>query len=183
MAHFAQLNENNEVINVVRVSDHVLLDENGDESEQLGIDYLKSITPGNYKWVQTSYNNSIRVRYASIGGIYHEGLDAFLFKKLYPSWVLNEQEYEWTAPVPKPEDMEGYRLEWNENTLSWDYIELPAPMPTEPAPEGFHYVYNQETNTWDIAENAPMPTEPAPEGFEYIYNESTDTWDTVEITP
>jgi hypothetical protein len=129
MAHFAQLDENNTVINVVKVADHVIVDENGNESEELGVLYLKSTIPGNYKWVQTSYNNNIRFRYAPIGGFYHEELDAFFYPKPFHSWTINEEEYGWSPPVPRPAEQEGFRLEWNEETLSWDYIELPTPPP------------------------------------------------------
>jgi hypothetical protein len=181
MAHFAQLNEDNIVINVVKVIDDIITDENGVESEQLGINYLKSIIPGSFKWVKTSYNDNIRVRYAQIGGHYNEKLDAFFFPKPYPSWIINETEYGWDPPVPKPEDKEGYLLQWNEEDIEWEFIKLPTPRPLEPAPEGFHYVYDSSNDVWDTVENAPMPSEPAPEGFHYVYDSSNDVWDTVEI--
>lgn len=129
MAHFAQLDENNNVINVVKVLDEVILDENGNENEQIGINYLKTVVPGNYKWVQTSYNNKIRFRYAPIGGFYHEALNVFFYPKPFPSWVMNEIEYSWEAPVPKPEDRNGFYLSWNEDILNWEYNEIPIVIP------------------------------------------------------
>lgn len=138
MAHFAQLDENNVVINVVKVADHVLLDENGNENEELGINYLKGIM-GGYKWVQTSYNNRIRKTYASIGGTYNEQHDVFLFKKMYDSWVFDENELDWVSPVPKPDSIPGYILKWDEENIQWKYEEYveeipPAPIP-DPTPE------------------------------------------------
>lgn len=182
MAHFAQLDQNNVVINVIKVADELLLDENGIESEEKGIEYLKSVIPGGANWVQTSYNDRIRFRYATIGGVYDKESDAFYFEKPYPSWTINREEFGWDPPTPKPEDNEGYKLKWNEDDLKWDYIKLPTPMPSEPAPEGFRYVYDSETDTWDTVENAPMPTEPAPEGFYYIYDSYLDTWNLINPT-
>jgi hypothetical protein len=181
MAHFAQLDENNVVMNVIRVADHVILDENGNESEEIGINYLKSIISGNYKWVQTSYNDNIRYRYAHIGGIYDEESDAFYFKKPYPSWTINRDEFGWDPPSPKPEEQEGYVIQWNEDNVSWEYIKLPEPMPTDPPQEGYHYVYDEENDVWNEVENAPMPTEPAPEGQQYVYDPITDTWNLEDI--
>jgi hypothetical protein len=134
MAHFAQLDENNVVINVVKVADYIIMNENGEESEELGISYLNSIVSENCRWVQTSYNDRIRIRYAPIGGFYRDELDAFFYKKPYPSWTINEEEYGWDPPVPKPQEQDGFRLEWNEDTLNWEYTELPSepiPLPIE----------------------------------------------------
>lgn len=134
MAHFAQLDENNNVINVIKVLDSVILDEHGNESEEVGINYLKTVVSGNYKWVQTSYNNKIRFRYAPIGGFYHERLDAFFYAKPFPSWIMNETECTWESPVPRPADRDGYFLSWNESNLSWEYVEVELP-PIEPIEE------------------------------------------------
>lgn len=130
MAHFAQLDKNNVVINVVKVADHMVVDENGTENEQVGINYLKGIL-GGHKWIQTSYNNNIRHRYAAIGGTYHEELDAFTPRKPFNSWILDETTIDWICPVPKPEGREGFRLEWDDANVQWIYVELPPP----PEPE------------------------------------------------
>lgn len=123
MAHFAQLNENNEVINVIVVGNNDCLDENGQESEQKGIEFCKSILGPNTKWVQTSYNNNIRVRYAGIGMTYDETLDAFIPPKPYNSWVLNNTTASWEAPVPMPTDApEGSYYQWNEDNVNWELI-------------------------------------------------------------
>ena len=123
MAHFAQLNENNEVINVIVVGNDDCLDENGQESEQKGIEFCKSILGPNTKWVQTSYNNNIRVRYAGIGMTYDKTLDAFIPPKPYNSWVLNNTTASWEAPVPMPSDApEGSYYQWNEDNVNWELI-------------------------------------------------------------
>jgi hypothetical protein len=116
MAHFAQLDENNVVTQVIVVDNNELLDENGQESEAKGIAFCQSLLGGN--WVQTSYNANFRKNYAGIGSIYNSELDAFISPKPYASWVLDEEACVWNPPTPMPSD--GSLYTWNEETLSWD---------------------------------------------------------------
>jgi len=88
MAHFAQLDENNKVIQVIVVSDKELLDEDGNEVEEKGIEFCKKLFGENTRWLQTSYNTykgkhkfggkPLRQNYAGIGYKYDEILDAFI---------------------------------------------------------------------------------------------------------
>lgn len=117
MAHFAQL-ENNVVKQVIVVSNQDILDENGQESEQKGIDFCSNLLGGT--WKQTSYNAKIRKNYAGIGYTYDEGRDAFIPPKPFNSWLLDEDTCQWKAPVDYPTD--GKRYTWNEETLAWDVI-------------------------------------------------------------
>jgi hypothetical protein len=121
MAYFAQLDENNIVINVIRVSDSDCLNTDGFEDESLGIDFCKSLVGQDTIWKQTSYNKKIRKHYAGIGYSYDEVLDAFIPPQIYPSWTLNEDSCLWEAPVPYPIDNKIY--EWNEEEQSWDEVE------------------------------------------------------------
>jgi len=116
MAHFAKLNEENIVTQVIVVDNKDILDENGQESEQKGIEFCVNLLGGT--WIQTSYNASFRKNYAGIGYSYNQYLDAFIPPKPYNSWTLNETTYEWNAPTPYPTD--GANYVWNETTLSWD---------------------------------------------------------------
>ena len=75
MAHFAKLNDENIVEQVIVVSNEVLLDDNGIESEQKGVDFCVNLLGGN--WIQTSYNNNFRGTYAKIGMKYDEAKDEF----------------------------------------------------------------------------------------------------------
>lgn len=77
MAHFAQLDENNIVTGVLVVNNEKIVDENGNESEQKGIDFLKSLLGQDTRWVQTSYNGNFRSKYAAIGDKYDETNDIF----------------------------------------------------------------------------------------------------------
>jgi hypothetical protein len=131
MAHFAQLDENNVVTQVIVVSNNELLDANGVEREELGIGFCQRLFGGN--WKQTSYNNNSRKRYAGIGYTYNAELDAFVPPKPYASWVLDNDEANWKAPVAQPSDMgmgEGQKMyTWNEEITSWDEVVRPDSPP------------------------------------------------------
>jgi|TARA_R110002074_G_scaffold209_4_gene865 hypothetical protein len=120
MASFAKIGLNNKVIEVLSVHNNELLDSNGVEQENIGIDFLTKLT-GWAIWKQTSYNNNIRKNHAGIGYTYDEDRDAFIPIKPYNSWVLNETTCLWEAPVVKPED--GQKYNWNEETTSWDLVD------------------------------------------------------------
>ena len=117
MAHFAKL-ENNIVTQVIVVSNQDILDENGQESEQKGIDFCSNLLGGT--WIQTSYNGKIRKNYAGVGYTYDEGRDAFIAPKPFASWVLVEDTCQWKAPVDMPTDDKKYS--WDEPTTSWKEI-------------------------------------------------------------
>lgn len=114
MAHFAQLNENNVVINVIVVNNEDILDDAGQESEEVGVQFCENLLGG--KWIQTSYNGNFRKRYASIDGSYDYVNDVFIAPKTFDSWVLND-DFEWVAPVPYPED--GVDYAWDEDNMQW----------------------------------------------------------------
>jgi hypothetical protein len=84
MAHFAQLDENNIVTNVIVVHNNELLDDLGYESEKKGIDFC--VTHFGGRWVQTSYNSNFRGVYAGIGYRYDETLDEFVAPIVETEW-------------------------------------------------------------------------------------------------
>lgn len=118
MAHFAKLNDNNEVEQVIVVANNELLDESGNESEQKGIDFCTNLFGG--RWIQTSYNNNFRKNYAGIGYIYDPIADAFHAPQPFPSWILNQESFKWEAPTPYPTD--GRLYKWIEDDLNWQVI-------------------------------------------------------------
>jgi hypothetical protein len=120
MAHFAQLDTNNIVINVIVVHNNELLDQNGNEVEQKGIDFCKSLFGQDTEWVQTSYNGNFRKNYAGIDYQYDQTRNAFIAPKLYNSWILNEDTCLWEAPIPYPTDGKFYS--WDELTKNWFLI-------------------------------------------------------------
>lgn len=113
MAHFAELFPENEVLRVLVLDNEILLDEGGIEHEGRGIDYLIWLLGGT--WIQTSYNASIRGRYAAPGMLYHSDLDLFVEPQPYASWTLDAAG-EWQPLAPRP-DGEGWH--WIEAELAW----------------------------------------------------------------
>lgn len=77
MAHFAQIDENNVVLRVVAVNNADILDDDGNEVEQKGIDICNAIC-GQGTWLQCSYNGNIRGVYPGIGYTYDPAQDIFL---------------------------------------------------------------------------------------------------------
>ena len=116
MSHFAQIDTNNNVVNVI-------------VAEQGFIDSGAVGEPST--WIQTSYNTKagvhalggtpLRKNYAAIGFTYDKDLDAFIPPKTFASWVLNEETCLWEAPLPYPQD--GNKYDWNEESQSWDQVE------------------------------------------------------------
>ena len=120
MASFAKIGLNNKVIEVQSLVNEVLHDSNGVEQENIGIDFLTKLT-GWSIWVQTSYNNNFRKNFAGIGFTYDEDRDAFIPKKPFNSWILNETTCLWEAPIAYPDD--GERYTWNETNQTWDLVD------------------------------------------------------------
>jgi len=116
MAHFAELDENNIVLRVIVISNDEIINDDGLESEALGIERCVEITGGG-RWVQTSYNNNFRIRYAGIGMKYFEEYDGFGYPEApYPSWSFNTTTLMWDPPKPHPG---GMFWEWDEESFDW----------------------------------------------------------------
>lgn len=117
MAHFAKIDENNKVVEVLVV----------DESqEHRGQEFLSVDCGLGGTWIQTSYNNNFRKQFAGIGFTYDSVNDVFIKPQPYQSWIL-DFNFNWNSPVQRPENNKPY--EWNEETLSWDEI---LPVVQEP---------------------------------------------------
>lgn len=137
MAHFALLDGNNIVMNVVVVNNNDIIDNNGNESEEMGIKLLQSLHPGT-RWVQTSYNSNIRGSYAGIGDYYNEEYDVFCAPKPFPSWTFDPEMCKWNPPVECDIIIdEGVIVEWNESELKWDKTVVPKPEWPEEMLNGF----------------------------------------------
>ena len=137
MAAFAKIGLNGKVIEIQSVVNEVLHDSNGVEREDIGVDFLTKLT-GWAIWKQTSYNTHggvhssggtpLRKNHAGIGYTYDEDRDAFIPKKPFASWILNETTCQWEAPVAMPTltqeqiDNNNY-YKWNEQNQSWTLTE------------------------------------------------------------
>ena len=122
MAHFAQLDSNNVVIQVIVVDNKDTADAYGVEKEHIGAAFCERVLGGN--WKQTSYNGNKRKNYAGIGYTYREDIDAFAAPQPYPSWTL-DADAKWQPPVAMPTDgtIES-PYTWDEATTSW--VAIPA---------------------------------------------------------
>lgn len=120
MAHFARINEDNIVQEVLVVHNDVITTADG-ESEQLGIDFLVGLL-GDARWVQTSYNGKFRRRFAGKTFKYDEVNDVFIEPQPYPSWTL-DANFDWKAPKPQPE---GDDWQWDEELGDWVNVEANA---------------------------------------------------------
>ena len=130
MAHFAKIDDNGIVLTVVVIADSDTADSDGNEVEAIGVAFCKSLFGADTNWVQTSYNDNLRCRYAGKGMKYDSDNDVFYKLSDYPSWVLNTSTWEWEPPIDKPDDagpLGGSRdfpaqhvdYTWDEDTISW----------------------------------------------------------------
>jgi len=119
MAHYAFLNDNNVVTEVITGIDETEL-----------IDGLKP-----EKWyqefrgqkcVRTSYNGNIRANFAAMGYKYDEDFDVFIPPQQYASWKLNYTTFLWEPPIPKPDLIEGFIWKWSEPNKEWIKIARPT---------------------------------------------------------
>lgn len=108
MAHFAEIDSNNVVLRVLVIAD---------EHEHRGQEFLANDCNLGGTWIQTSYNNNTRKKFASTGDFYNAQIDAFIPPQVYPSWTFDNTDWDWKAPAPYPTDGKAHK--WDESTLSW----------------------------------------------------------------
>lgn len=163
MSHWAQIDENNIVINVL-VGNNSYIDE--------GYQWLIDNIGG--RWIQTSINTyagvhiqggtPLRKNYAGIGFMYNEELDAFIPPKPenYPSFIINEQTGLWEPPIEKPSD--GNVYSWNETTISWQIVPIPFP-------------------SWIVVNGYWSPPVPFPnDGKMYSWDEDNCCWQEIQVS-
>jgi hypothetical protein len=124
MSHFAKV-LNGKVVQVI-------------VAEQEFFNTFVDTSPGN--WIQTSYNTrggihygqdgqpdgrvALRANFAGIGFTYDSTNDVFYDVQPYPSWTLNQSNWQWTAPTPMPTGNEMYA--WDESTKTWNVVTMPT---------------------------------------------------------
>jgi len=107
MAHFAQLDSNNVVTQVIVVSNDDTSDSNGTETESIGVAFCQKLLGADTNWKQTSYNGNMRGNYAGIGYTYMENVatlgvgstDVFISQQPYASWTISTTEAQWVSPL------------------------------------------------------------------------------------
>jgi hypothetical protein len=157
MAHFAKLNNDNEVIAISVVSDNDTSDSAGIEVESIGQQFLETIHGWDKDlWKQTSYNTyqgehklggtPFRGNYAQKGMVYDATNNIFIEPQPYPSWTLNVSAAKWDPPVAKPFLQEGvyYTIEWNESNSRWEGY----PAGEIVTPETQKYYWDSDNSSW-----------------------------------
>ena len=136
MAHFAQLDENNIVTQVIVVGNDDCSDSNGTESESIGVAFCQKLMGADTNWKQTSYNKNMRGNYAGIGYTYMENVatlgvgstDIFITPQPHASWTVGVATASWYPPAnpgsqPTLTDEEreaGKYYVWNESNYQSD---------------------------------------------------------------
>ena len=120
MAYFAQLDENNVVLQVISINNSVVgePEKSFPDTEPLGQSFIKNVLQLEGEWKQTSYNNNFRKQYAGVGYQFDTDADVFIAPQPYPSWSLDDN-HDWEAPVPMPE--EGLWV-WDEDAGQWQEV-------------------------------------------------------------
>jgi hypothetical protein len=151
MAHFAKIGMNGKVIQVLTLNNSDMLNADGVEDETVGQQYLQRHNnwPAQM-WIQTSYNTkgtkyynedgtegdqskALRGNFAGIGMTWDEDNQIFIYKKPYPSWVLDTTNAEWKSPIGDAPDLtDAQTAENTAGTHSWSYV------------------WNEENQSWDL---------------------------------
>ena len=134
MAHFAQLDSNNVVTQVIVVSNDDASDSNGVETESIGVAFCQKLLGADTNWKQTSYNGNLRGNYAGIGYTYMENVatlgvgstDIFIAQQPHASWTVGVNTATWYSPLgdaPALTDDQiaaGSYYEWDESAYQAD---------------------------------------------------------------
>ena len=160
MAHFAELDENNKVLNVLVVSNKVAVEDGSVQAENWCNAHLPKTKEGT-TWKQTSYNAKFRRRFAGKGCTYDPSRDIFILPKPHDSWVEDlTNKGDWKAPVEwtRGFDDSGYpvddtqpemAVEWIEAEQNFEGIEYDLDSSTK---TGREFWWNSSTNQWDLKE-------------------------------
>jgi hypothetical protein len=131
MAHYALLDKNNVVVQVITGVDENVIQTDVDGTQVGGSSQAWEAFYASRPWFEgltckrTSYNGNIRANYAGVGFKYDPDFDVFIAPQPFLSWKLNYTTYKWEAPVAKPDDIEGYKWVWSEINKEWIQIQLP----------------------------------------------------------
>lgn len=124
MAHYALINSDNIVVQVITGIDENIIQTDTDGTVVGGSSEAWENFYSSLPWFaglyckRTSYNNNIRKQYAGIGFTYDTNVDIFIAPQPYPSWSL-DNNFDWQPPTPMP--TEGVWI-WNEDSLSWTEV-------------------------------------------------------------
>jgi hypothetical protein len=132
MAHYALIDSNNIVVQVITGVDENIIQTDSDGNEIGGTTQTWEQFYASLPWFKgltckrTSYNGNIRKNFATIGGTYDEAFDAFIPPQPFPSWKLDYTTYKWVPPVARPEDTGEYSWRWSEYNKEWIQLAIPT---------------------------------------------------------
>ena len=132
MAHYALINKDNTVVQVITGVDENIIQTDTDGTIVGGTTqaweqfYASQPQFAGLICKRTSYNGNIRANYAGVGYKYDPNFDVFIAPQPYPSWKLDYTTYQWEAPIAKPDEVEGYVWRWSEINKEW--IQIAAPQ-------------------------------------------------------
>jgi hypothetical protein len=132
MAHYALINSENIVVQVITGVDENIIQTDLDGTQVGGTSeaweqfYAAQPQFAGLTCKRTSYNGNIRANYAGVGYKYEPDFDVFLPPQPYPSWKLNYTTYRWEAPVATPDEVEGFRWKWSEINKEWIKLAIPT---------------------------------------------------------
>ena len=115
MAHYAFLDDNNIVTEVIVGIDETELIE-GKDPETWYAEFRGQTCK------RTSYNGNYRKNYAGIGFTFDSERDAFIAPQPFDKWILDETTCQWVAPIKYPTD--GFTYLWNDNTGDWELADF-----------------------------------------------------------
>jgi len=125
MAHYALIDSNNIVIQVITGVDENIIQTDLDGTQVGGSSQAWEQFYTSLPWFEgltckrTSYNGNIRANYAGVGYTYDPTFNVFIAPQPFPSWKLNYTTYQWVAPIAKPSEIEGYVWRWSEPNKEW----------------------------------------------------------------
>ncbi len=136
MAHFAKLDDNNVVEQVIVVSNDDIKDNSGTEVESFGVAFCQQLLGADTNWKQTSYNGNMRGNYAGIGYTYMTNVatlgvgstDIFINQQPHASWTVGVNTAQWYPPanpgdapaLTTAEANAGKYYAWNESNYQSD---------------------------------------------------------------
>jgi hypothetical protein len=125
MAHYALINKDNIVVQVITGVDEDVIQTDADGTQIGGSAQGWELFYSSLPWFEgltckrTSYNRNIRGNFASVGYTYDSEFDIFIKPQPFPSWKLDYTSVDWKPPIERPEYIEGHRWAWSETNQEW----------------------------------------------------------------
>ena len=130
MAHYALINSDNIVVQVITGVDEDIIQTDTDGTQVGGSTLAWEQFYASRPWFsgltckRTSYNGNIRANFAGIGYQYDPEFDVFIPIQPFPSWKLDYTTYKWVPPIAMPEETDGVIFKWSEINKEWIQVAI-----------------------------------------------------------